>query len=220
MQRLAELAEEQWGLVTRRQTEQVGVGWTTLTRLVDAGLMERVDRGVYRIRGAAAPEHQALRAAWLQLDPERRAWERFDDPNVAVVSHSSAAALYGVGDLRADVHEFTIPVRRQSRRRDVRLHRGTVEDQDRLVLHGLPATRAGRTVADLLADHVDPTAVAQIIDEVLTYVHESPSTVAEKIAPFAGRFGLHAGDSVGLLDHMLRLAGSPRREVLLEEARA
>jgi len=220
MQRVAELSEEQWGLVTRRQTQRLGVGWTSLSRLVDAGLLERVDRGVYRIRGAFAPDHLALRATWLQFEPDTPAWERFDDPNVAVVSHSSAAALYGVGDLRADVHEFTVPVRRQSRRPDIRIHRGTVEDSDRLVLHGLPATRAGRMIADLLADHVDPTAVAQIIDEVLTHVYDYPGMVADKVAPFAARFGLRAGDGVGLLDHMLRLAGSPRREVLLEEARA
>lgn len=220
IQRLAELSEEQWGLVTRRQAQRLGVGWTSLSRLVDAGLLERVDRAVYRIRGAVAPEHLALRAAWLQLEPDKPAWDRLDDPNVAFVSHSSAAALYSVGDLRAGVHEFTIPLRRQSRRPDIRIHRGTVEEPDRLVLQGLPATRAGRMIADLLADHVDPTAVAQIVDEVLTHVYDYPGTVAQKIAPFAARFGLRAGDGIGLLDHMLRLAGSPRREVLLEEARA
>lgn len=218
-QRLTELSEEQWGLVTRRQAERLGVGWTSLSRLVDTGVIERVDRGVYRVRGAAEPDHLALRAAWLQLDPDTPAWERLDDPNVAFVSHASAAALYGVGDLRADVHEFTIPVRRQTRRRDIRIHRGTVEDSDRLLLHGLPATRAGRMIADLLTDHVDPAAVAQIVDEVLTHVYDYPGTIAEKVAPFAVRFGLRAGDGIGLLDHMLRLSGNVQREGLLEEAR-
>jgi predicted transcriptional regulator of viral defense system len=115
MQRLIEVAEDQWGLVTKRQAERVGVGWTSLSRLAHAGLLERVDRGVYRVRGAMEPDHLGLRAAWLQLDPETSAWKRFDDPTVALVSHSSAAALYGVGDLRADVHDFPIPVRRPSR---------------------------------------------------------------------------------------------------------
>src|SRR5205807_180320 len=108
-----------------------------------------------------------LRAAWLQLDPGRSAWARLDDPNAAVVSHASAADLYGVGDLRADVHEFTLPVRRQSRRLDVRLHRGTVPDDQRILLRGLPVTRAGRMVGDLLADHVDPSAIAHITAQVV-----------------------------------------------------
>lgn len=219
-QRLAGLSEEQWGLVTRRQAEGLGVGWTSLSRLADTGVLERVDRGVYRVRGAAEPDHLALRAAWLRLDPDTPAWERLDEPNVAVVSHASAAALYGVGDLRADVHEFTIPVRRQSRRTDIRIHRGAVEGSDRLLLRGLPATRARRMIADLLADHVDPTAVAQIIDEVLTHVYDYPGTVAEKIAPFAARFGFRDGDGIALLDHMLRLSGNTQRAVLLDEARS
>ena len=219
-QRLSELSEEQWGLITRRQAETLGVGWTSLSRLVESGVLERVDRGVYRVRGAAEPDHTALRAAWLQLDPDTPAWERLDDPNGAVVSHSSAAALYGVGDLRADVHEFTVPVRRQSRRKDIRIHRGTVEGSDRLLLRGLPVTRAGRMIADLLTDHVDPSAVAQVMDEVLTHVYDYAGSVADKIAPFAARFGLRAGDGIALLDHMLRLSGNAQRERLLEEARA
>ena len=160
----------------------------------------------------------ALRAAWLSLDPGTPAWKRLDDPHVALVSHASAADLYGVGELRADVHEFTVPVRRQSRREDIRIHRGRIDQSDRLVLHGLPATRAGRMVADLLADHVDPTAVAHIIDGILRHLYDSPGVVAEKISPFARRFGLKDGDGLSLLDHMLRLAGSNQRAALMEEA--
>jgi predicted transcriptional regulator of viral defense system len=219
LQRLQNIAEDQWGLVTRRQAEGAGVGWTSLHRMVETGRLERVDRGIYRIRGAVQPDHLALRAAWLQLDPDRSAWARLEDPEVALVSHASAAALYDIGDLRADVHEFTIPGRRQSRRPDVRIHRGTVDPHDRLVLHGLPATRAGRMVADLLADHVDPTAVAGVIEQVMRHVYDYPAVVAEKIAPYAGRFGLKAGDGIALLDHMLRIAGSDQRELLLAEAR-
>ncbi len=220
IQRLSEVAEEQWGLITRQQTEHAGVPWPTLSRLTENGLLERVARGVYRIRGAAPADHLPLRAAWLQLDPESPAWKRLRANDVAVVSHTSAAALYGVGDLRSDVHEFTLRVRRQTRRPDVRIHRGALPDRDRVVLHGLPATRAGRMIADLLADHVDPVAVAQILDEVLRHVHDYPSIVAEQLAPQARRFGLRADDGIGLLDHMLRLAGSHDRDRLVSEAQA
>ena len=219
IQRIAEVAEDQWGVVTRQQAEQAGVPWPTLSRLTKDGLLQRVDRGVYRIRGADPPDHLSLRAAWLQLDPAVPAWRRLDDPEVAVVSHTSAAALYGVGDLRPDIQEFTLPVRRQSRRKDIRLHRGTFGDADVLILHGLPATRAGRMIGDLLADHVDPVATAQIVNQVLTHVYDHPSTVAERLAPFAARFGLNPGDGIGALDYMLRLAGSRERELLVTEAK-
>lgn len=134
---------------------------------------------MYRLRGSVDPGHLSLRAAWLQLDPATPAWERLDRPEQALISHSSAAVLHDVGDLRADTHEFTLPVRRQTRRRDVRLHRGQVPDEDWLILHGLPMTRAGRMVADLLADHHEPEAVAQIVREVLDQVYDYPRVVAE-----------------------------------------
>lgn len=219
--RLSDLAEGQWGLVTRAQARQVGTAWSTLSRLARVdGPLERVAHGVYRLRGSADPGNLSLRAAWLQLDPATPAWSRLTDPNLAVVSHASAAVLYDVGDLRADTHEFTLPVRRQTRRPDVRLHRGRLADRDWVILDGLPTTRAGQMVADLLADHHEPPGVAQVTREVLNQVFDYPSVVAEKLAPFAARFGLPAGDGVGLLDLFLAMAGDPGRQALIIEARA
>lgn len=207
--RLSDLAEGQWGLVTRAQVQQLGVAWSTLSKLAGTdGSLERVAHGVYRLRGSADPGHLSLRAAWLQLDPTTPAWERLDRPNLAVVSHASAAALYDVGALRADVHEFTLPIRRQTRRRDLRLHRGQVPDHDWVVLHGLPTTRASRMVADLLAEHHEPEAVAQVAREALERSYDDPSTVADTLSPYAARFNLRRGDGAALLDLLLEISGS------------
>lgn len=206
--RLRDLAEAQSGLVTLQQARAAGVAWRSLTRLVEAGLLERVAHAVYRVRGGAEPDHLGLRAAWLQLDPARPVWQRLDDPDVAVVSHASAAALYGVGDLRADVHEFTLPHRRQTRRPDIRLHRGQVPPERRILLGGLPTTRAAWMIGQLVADHVDPDAVAQIASEVLERVLDYPREVADALAPHAHRFGFSRGDGLALLDEFLRRAGS------------
>jgi predicted transcriptional regulator of viral defense system len=219
-QKLTDLSDGQWGLVTRRQADQLGVAPASFERLVQRGLLERVTHGVYRVRGAGEADHLALRAAWLQLDPGKPAWERLDDPDIAVVSHASAASLYQVGDLRPDIHEFTSPRRRQTRRPDVRIHRGIVPGQDRVVLRGLPVTRAGRMIADLLADHVEPSAVARITVQVIEGVLDYPRMVADKIARFAPAFGLKSGDGVGLLDRFLELGGGQRDlEAILAEAR-
>lgn len=219
-QKLTDLGDGQWGLVTRRQADRLGVPPASFQRLVQRHLLERVAHGVYRIRGAGEADHLTLRAAWLQLEPGKSAWERLDDPDVAVVSHASAASLYEVGDLRPDIHEFTSPRRRQTRRPDLRVHRGIVPDQDRVVLRGLPVTRAGRMIADMLADHVEPSAVARITVEVIDGIHDYPRAVADKIAPFAAAFGLKPGDGVALLDRFLDLGGGQRRhEVNLVETR-
>ena len=219
LQRLFAVAEEQWGLCTRQQAQQAGVGASSLARLTRDGLLERVAHGVYRVRGAAEPDHLALRAAWLQLAPNTPAWERVRSPNVALVSHASAASLYGVGDMRADVHEFTMPLRRQTRRPDVRLHRGAVPDGQRLLLHGLPTTSAGLMIADLLDDHIEQESVAQITVEVVQRVLDSPSSIAACIAPSAGRYGFRRGDGVALLDHLLTMTGYSNRSEIAAMAR-
>jgi predicted transcriptional regulator of viral defense system len=208
IQRLSEIAEGQWGLITRRQARDAGVGPTSLARLTEDQRLERVAHGVYRVRGAGEPDHLGLRAAWLQLAPETPAWVRLDDLDDAVVSHASAASLHRIGDLRADVHEFTLPRRRQTRRRDVRVHRGKVPATDRIVLSGLPVTRPARTIADLLADHVEPGVVGRIAAEVLDGGLEDSAEVAGHLAPYATRFDLPRGDGRATLDHLLAFAGS------------
>jgi len=205
-QRLFDVAEEQWGLITRSQARSEDVAPSSFARLIKDRRLERLAHGIYRVRGAREADHLALRAAWLQLDPRTPAWRRVTDLRGPVVSHSSAADLHGVGDLRPDVHEFTLSVRRQSRRPDVRLHRGIVPADERTVLRGLPVTRASRMIADLLADRVEPSAVSQIAAQVIERGLEDQATIAKQIAPYASRFGFRRGDGVALLDHLLALA--------------
>src|ERR1700752_1045394 len=118
--RLAAVAEDRWGLLTRQQAQLAGVVRATLERLIAASILVGVDHGVYRLAGAPIPDHVQLRAAWLRLAPERLRWQRMLEQGV--VSHRSAASMYGVGDLPADRCEFTVPARRQSSRDDVRFH--------------------------------------------------------------------------------------------------
>ncbi len=54
LKRLFDVAEGQWGLCTRQQAQQAGVGASSLARLTHDGLLERVAHGVYRVRGGAS----------------------------------------------------------------------------------------------------------------------------------------------------------------------
>jgi hypothetical protein len=75
--------------------------------------------------------------------------ERLGAPGtLAVVSHRSAAVVLELGDIYADVHEFCSPARRQTRRPDVRLHRGAVRAEDWALVDGLPVTTPLRTITD------------------------------------------------------------------------
>ena len=189
----SEVAEDQWGLVTRAQALAMGVPRATFARLVAAGALVRVAHGVYRVTGGPDAGHLDLRAAWLQLDPLTPAWQRMQSDRVAVVSHRSAAELYGLGDLIADIHEFDVPVRTQTRRKDVRLHLRQVPPEDRDLVGGLPVTRAHRIVADLLNGYEDGSAVATIAVEAVRHGLTTVDEIAEAVAPFARRYQADGG---------------------------
>jgi hypothetical protein len=218
LSRLAPVAEDQWGLVTRRQAEQAGVSVATLQRLATAGVLDRVAHGVYRLAGAPLPDHLGLRAAWLQLAPEVPAWDRV--PDQGVVSHRSAAALYRRGDLPADRHDFTLPRRRQSRRPDIRLHERAVSTGELAVAGGLPLTRPARIAADLLADREDPGAVSSVIADAIRAGYEDPGVIAEALATGAARLGLRRGDGLAALRWLLDLSGDPGTSRWMRQAEA
>lgn len=214
-QRVAVLAEEQWGLFTRQQADQRGMAWSTLSRMVATGRAERVGHGVYRLRGSEPPSQVALRVAWLELAPSVPAWDR--DAEQGVVSHRSAALLFGLGDLPADVHEFTLPVRRQTRRDDVRLHRGDVATGV-VSRGGLLSTDPSRTVVDLLTDGADPAAVSTIVAESLDAGYDRPAAFAHGLSAMAHRYRFSRDDGVGMLGWLLDLAGAADRDRWIAEA--
>ena len=214
--RLSAIAEEQWGLVTRRQAERAGVSPATMTRLASNGMLDRVAHGVYRLAGAPRADHTELRAAWLQLAPEIPAWDR--TPGRGVASHRSAAALYGIGHLPADRHEFTLPVRRQSRRTDVRLHVDRLTEAEWITLRGMPVTRPSRIAADLVGEREDPEAIAQVVADAIRAGHDYPRTFASSLAPHAGLLGFRREDGLATLRWLLDLVGDPDTPRWLAEA--
>lgn len=219
LSRLADLATDQWGLVTRRQAELAGVSRRTFDRLAsDEGVLERVARGVYRLATAPVPDHMELRAAWLQLAPASPAWSR--GPSQGVVSHRSAASLYGLGDLPADRHDFIVSTRKQSRRKDVRLHHQSLKSNEWTSVGGIPTTLPSRLVSDLLHDHEDPEALGHIIADAIRKVFDYPAAFAEKLAPHATRFGFRRNDGLALLRWFLNLVDDPDGPAWIKEARS
>src|SRR5690606_34660884 len=123
---IAAIAAGQWGMISTAQATAVGADARTLARLANAGELERLTHGVYRLAGSPPGPHDELRAAWIAMDPGRTVADRIASGPVEVVSHRSAAVVHELGDLDADVLEFTASRRRQTRRPDVRIHRGEI----------------------------------------------------------------------------------------------
>jgi predicted transcriptional regulator of viral defense system len=208
LEALADLTEEQEGLFTRRQAEQSGMAWTTLARLARSGLAERVAHGVYRLRGAPPSDQMELRAAWLQLAPDTPIWDRKADQGV--VSHRSAAALHRLGHLPADEHHFILPLRRQSRRPDVRLHKARLRPSEWTRVQGILVTRPARIASDLLADLEDPQAVGHIVSDALQGAHDDKAAIVKTLSPYATKFGFDADDGRAIVDWLLELASGHR----------
>jgi hypothetical protein len=205
---LGELSSAQWGLVTSAQAARRGVSRLELSRLADAGLLERVSHGVYRDAGAPRDELDGLRAAWLAVDPKVDAGARLVNvEKTAVVSGVSAAGLHGIGDLRADRFEFTTPVRRQSQRSGVHFTVRALDRSHITVRHGLPVTTVERTLADLVASRTDLTHVAAALGDALRHGGIDLEELAHLLPPLAARNGLKKGDGGGFVDRLLRLAG-------------
>jgi len=93
----------------------------------------------------------------VAADPTRDAAERAADlGHPIVVSYRSAAAVHGIGNMYADRPEMTAPVRKQSRRSDVIVHRADVPRSDITIARSMPVTTIERTLADLARTEPKP----------------------------------------------------------------
>jgi hypothetical protein len=203
--RLADHTQGQHGLVTRAQARLAGVDDRTLHRLVRDGDLQRVARGVYRFRRDRDVEHQDVWAAWLRLDPASEPYERRRRPGGpdAIVSHDSAAKLYGLGGLRPTTYTFTVPRLRRSGHPDIRLVVAPVRRDEWELEAGLPTTRPGRIVADLLAGGHDEEQVLAVALDAVRLWRGGWAELVVALAPFAERYGGPSGDGEWLLQRLL-----------------
>ncbi|MDF9716455.1 type IV toxin-antitoxin system AbiEi family antitoxin domain-containing protein [Nocardioides sp. ChNu-99] len=204
---LADLAVEQWGLLTTAQARSVGASPQAVARLANEGVLERVTHGVYRVIGTPPSPIDDLRAAWLALDPARRANERRRGQAPVVVSYRSAAAIHGLGDLEADELEFTSAQRKQTRRPDVHIHRGQVDAGEWTVVDGLPVTTVVRTVSDLAAARLDGGHLATVVRDAITLRQTDDRQLVDVLRPHAHRYNAPMGDGEALLSRLLQESG-------------
>lgn len=136
---LADLAGRQHGVVARRQLVGIGFGNDAIARRISVGRLHRLHSGVYAVG------HRALscEAKWMAAV--------LAGGEGAVLSHASAAALWGVRPPTRECPEITTP--RSSRSTsDLRRHRSLLAVDEVTVRRGIPVTRVARTLTDIAAD--------------------------------------------------------------------
>jgi hypothetical protein len=135
---IAALAARQYGLVTRAQLREVGLGDSAIGKRVAAGRLHRVHRGVYAVGHRVLPARGAWMAATLACGTG------------AVLSHISAAAFWEIRSSDAVIVDVTVPTAGGRRRRGLSIHRDPrLEPGDVTTRHGIPVTTASRTLLDL-----------------------------------------------------------------------
>ncbi|MDQ3943613.1 MAG: hypothetical protein M3357_00345 [Actinomycetota bacterium] len=145
--RLGVLAEQQHGLATLDQLRTLGVTRSMLNGLLTSGELLRVAPRVFLVHGVPFTWQRQVSAERLSAGAD------------AIVSHRSAAALYGLDgfDVLRTVH-LTVPLHRQPRRRrDVHVHRSLDYDLiEPTTRQRIEVTDAARLVLDLYACEPNP----------------------------------------------------------------
>jgi very-short-patch-repair endonuclease len=136
---IGRIAARQHGVITARQLYDAGVDDRAVSRRVKAGRLHRVHRSVYAVGHARLTFEGRCMAAVLALG------ER------AVVSHRSAAALWGMLNPHSGPIEVTVAGNGGRRnRRGIKVHRSSTFSADfRIVRNGIAVTKAKRTLRDL-----------------------------------------------------------------------
>jgi very-short-patch-repair endonuclease len=151
---LGELARRQWGVVTREQLFELGLGTRGISDWVRGGRLHRLYRGVY----AVGHDRLRLEGRWL-------AAVMACGPG-AVLSHRDAAQLWELRPSNAALIDVTVQSRNgRTRRRGVRIHRsGRLTDDDVTTKDGIPTTTVARTLLDL-ADVLPNQALRRAVTE-------------------------------------------------------
>jgi len=149
--RIALVAARQHGVFTRAQAVAAGATPGAIRHRLLAGRWHAVGAGVYRLAGVPVTWAQRALAACLISGKE------------AVVSHRSAAVLWGVSGFRPGPLDLTVPPGRSGRNALARVHRAEV---DGVVRDGIPVTRPARTLLDL-ATVVTGASLEEAVDDVL-----------------------------------------------------
>jgi predicted transcriptional regulator of viral defense system len=127
----------QSGVVTLGQLEGLGFSRRAVQQRERAGRLHRVHQGIYSLTPGAMMERGAFMAAVLACGPD------------AVLSHRSAAYLWGLVDEWDLPIDVTAPNRRGRSPVGVAAHRdGSLRPVDKTVRFGIPCTSLARTLLD------------------------------------------------------------------------
>jgi len=138
--KLAEVAGRQHGVVSIRQLETLGFSRDAVVRATRAGLLHRLHTGVYAVGHTNLTQQGRCLAAVLACGPN------------AVLSHYSAAWVWGIHRGHPAPYEVTTPIPRRRKPPRVVVHYARhLAPVDRALQENIPVTSVPRVLLDLAA---------------------------------------------------------------------
>ena len=163
---IGELAGRQHGVVARAQLIGLGLGEDAIDGRLRSGRLHRLHRGVYAVGHRAVPREGRWMAAVLACGPG------------AVLSHRSAAALWGMRGHSGGAIEVTAPRSCRSGH-GIRRHCAALPAEEVTIEHAIPVTTVPRTLFDLAAVRAESIVVERALREAET---APPPTIALSLA--------------------------------------
>jgi very-short-patch-repair endonuclease len=136
---LWKVAANQHGVVSHRQLLRLGYSKSTISREVTRGRLHRLHRGVYAVGHPGLTNHGRCLGAVLACG------------RGAMLSHASAAWLWGLRTRCPGRPEVTVPARGHRGSKIVIHHSTVLEPEDRSIRDRVPVTAVARTALDLAA---------------------------------------------------------------------
>jgi hypothetical protein len=166
------MAARQFGLIARTQLRRLGFTEGAIQWKVEAGALDEMLPGVFRLRGTPQNWEQRMMAACLWGGPR------------ACASHKSAAALWEFSGFPRGPIEVSA-LKQNRTQLAFRVHRTLVSPAFTTKKLGIPVTNAFRTLRDVVAV-VDEHRSNQLVDEALRKGYVSMAALREMVDREAG----------------------------------
>ena len=172
------LVRRQHGVVARWQLLELGYSPKAIEHRIARGRLHPVARGVYAVGRPQLTRHGEWMAAVLACGDR------------AVLSHSSAAALWGIRPDRRGPCEVSIPAAARRRPHGITVHRRkALADADVTVRRHIPVTTPVATLIDI-ANGLSRDDLEAAVNQADLLGLTDPEALREAIAPLRGRHGV------------------------------
>jgi len=155
------IAEAQLGYFTAAQAREADLHPAVLAQLAKRDVLERVSRGVYRLRRYPSTPLDSLMEAVL--------WPQVKSGSPAgVISHESALAFHGMSDVSPSKIHVTVPADARIRRdipSHIAIHHATLRSDEVRRVEAIPVTTPERSLRDAAASHIGRALLRQGIDD-------------------------------------------------------